>query len=79
MEYMTFLNAQKLLEEFLEDRGLTEIVLDKKYKEQELKAAIESILGWSVVHLIKEDRSISKTDLQTDLSVFKEVLKNKQE
>jgi hypothetical protein len=75
VDYMTFKEAQELLKKFWEDRGLTGTELDKKYDEKELKAAMESIMGWSVVHLIKEDRSISKTDLHTDMIVLIEALK----
>ena len=73
--FMTFIEGQQLLYDFLKDYRLTDTVLDKKYDEQKLKAAIESILGWSVVHLLKSDRSISKTDLQTDIFEFIDALK----
>jgi hypothetical protein len=46
------------------------------FDKEELKDAIEFIFGYSVVHFIKgDDRTISWTDLQTDLKFLVETIK----
>lgn len=68
----------KLLNEFLTDSKLTKYWLEDKYGIDLLKEALKALLGYSIVHLIKEDdRPISITDLQTDLKyLIKEAKEN---
>jgi hypothetical protein len=59
-------SAKNLVTEFLQSPGSNK-ELEAKFGEANLRAAVENIVGWSVVQLIKRDRSIALTDLQTDL------------
>jgi len=59
-------SAIQLISNFLIDPG-TNKELEARFGETNLRSAVENIVGWSVVQLIKRDKSISLSDLQTDL------------
>ena len=55
--------------------------LEKKYSEAELRDALEAVLGFSIVNLLKEPRAVSKksisiTDLQTDIRYLMDTIKH---
>ena len=70
-------SAKQMVENFLLDPG-TNKELEEKFGETNLRGAVENILGWSVVQLIKRDRSIALSDLQTDLRGLIEECSNMQ-
>jgi hypothetical protein len=74
-------SSKNLLITFLQDPS-TGSELETKYPEKDLREAVEATLGWSILHLIKKDRPISLSDLQTDLrdamTLFADLLKDSQ-
>jgi len=65
-------SAIRVLNEFTNERDLSDEDLIAKYNENQLKEAIQALLGSSITDLLKTENAISKhrvsiTDLQTDL------------